>query len=196
MARKGRGQLSSLELLPEQAGPIVAWASQALADRSETQTDLYAEFVRRLEELQAEHRGELAFDIPSFSSFHRHAMRQAALTSRMNETRAIVAALADNFSAKESDDLTIIAGEAIKSLVFHIVADADASNTTAKDAMQMASALRQAAQGQHISATRRRQVEAEFAEKVDAVIETAVEEKGMSAERAKFLREEVLGVRT
>lgn len=62
---KGRGRLSSIELLPPEAAHIVAEAAQALADRDRTQTEIYADFVSACEELMAEHRGELEFGMPT-----------------------------------------------------------------------------------------------------------------------------------
>ena len=76
----GRGRLSSFELLPPEADAIVAWAASELSDREKTQTDIYAEFVSRCEALMKEHRGELEFKIPAFSSFNRFSIRQARLS--------------------------------------------------------------------------------------------------------------------
>lgn len=119
----GRGRLSSFNLLPTEAEGIVAWAASELADREKTQTDIYAEFVDKCEALMAEHRGELEFTIPAFSSFNRFSIRQARMSARLTETREIVAVLAQKHDAKASDDLTIIAGEMIKSVVLHMLGD-------------------------------------------------------------------------
>ena len=54
MARKGRGQLSAIERLPEECGPIITWAATALQDRDRTQTDIYEEFFLKMQALQAE----------------------------------------------------------------------------------------------------------------------------------------------
>ena len=91
----GRGRLSSFDLLPTEAEHIVSWAALELCDREKTQTDIYAEFVGKCEALMKEHRGELEFRIPAFSSFNRFSIRQARLSRRLDDTRAIVASLAD-----------------------------------------------------------------------------------------------------
>ena len=120
----GRGRLSSFDTLPSEADHIVAWAASELADRERTQTDIYAEFVTRCQALMAEHRGELEFRIPAFASFNRYSLRQARLSRRLDQTREIVAVLAEKHDAKASDDLTVIAGEMIKSVVLHMLGDA------------------------------------------------------------------------
>ena len=118
---RGRGRLSKIDLMPPECDDIIAWAARELADRNRTQVDIYGEFVEKLEALDAEHRGELQIEIPSYQGFNRHSLKLAAITRQMDETREIAAALADRFGAKESDDLTIMAGEAIKSLVFNML---------------------------------------------------------------------------
>jgi hypothetical protein len=191
---KGRGRLSSIDLLPKQADHIISWAAQALSARDLTQTEIYADFVGQCEELMAEHRGELEFEIPSFSSFNRYSMRQAKLTRRIDQTREIVASVSDKFDAKSSDDLAMITGETIKALVFQIVAGADEEAVEAKDVMQLASAYRQTIQGLNLSSDRRRKEEAEFASKVGGAVDAAAKSVGMTREVAEKVKAEILGV--
>lgn len=189
----GRGRLSSFETLPTEAEGIVAWAASELADRDKTQTDIYAEFVGKCEALMAEHRGELEFDIPAFSSFNRYSIRQARLSKRLTETRAIVAVLAEKFDAKASDDLTVLTAETIKALVLHMLGDVS-DGIAPKDAMLLATAFKSATQAQHISSDRRRKLETDFAKKVETAVDTAAKVSGMSKETAEKIKSEILGV--
>jgi hypothetical protein len=191
---KGRGRLSSIDLLPKQADHIISWAAQALSSRDLTQTEIYADFVSQCEELMAAHGGALEFEIPSFSSFNRYSMRQAKLTRRIDQTREIVASVSDKFDAKSSDDLAMITGETIKALVFQIVAGADEEAVEAKDVMQLASAYRQTIQGLNLSSDRRRKEEVEFASKVDGAVNAAAKAVGMTREVADKVKAEILGV--
>ncbi|TIV30502.1 MAG: DUF3486 family protein, partial [Mesorhizobium sp.] len=93
MARKGRGQLSAIERLPEECGPIIAWAATELQNRDRTQTEIYQEFFLKMQELQAEHKGELEFVIPSFSAFNRYSIKLAMMTRRLEDTREIAATI-------------------------------------------------------------------------------------------------------
>lgn len=191
---RGRGRLSSIELMPPECDGIIAWAAQELADRSRTQLDIYAEFVTQCEQLIAEHRGELEFQIPSFSAFNRYAVRLATMTRRLEETREIAATMAARFDAQGSDDLTRIAAEAIKTLVFEILGRAGEAGMKPTDAMMLASALKSAAQAQGISTDRRQKVEKEFAAQVNEAVTKVAKAKGLTAETAEAIKSQILGV--
>ena len=192
---RGRGRLSKIDLLPPEADGIIAWAAQELADRNRTQVDIHKEFVEKLEALDAEHRDELEIEIPSYQGFNRHSLKLAAITRQMDETREIAAALADRFGAKESDDLTIMAGEAIKSLVFNMLGEAD-GRMAPKDAMMLAAAFKSAVQAQGVSSQRRAKLEKEFAGKVDGALEAVARQRGFSADTVEAIKAEILGVAT
>lgn len=192
---KGRGRLSGIELLPAEATPVIAWAAEELRNRDRTQLDIYQEFFAKLEALKREYRGELDFAIPSFSAFNRHAIRLATLSRRLDETREIAGTLAEKFDAGASDNLTVIAAEAIKTLVFEILTAAGEYGVDPKGAMNLANALRAATQAQGVSTTRRQKVEKEFKAGVEEAVETAVREKGMSEETAEAIKAKILGVR-
>lgn len=195
-APRGRGRLSSIELMPSECDGIIAWAAGELSNRERTQIDIYAEFIDKCEALMAEHRGELEFRIPAFSSFNRYAIKMARLTRRLDQTRQIVSALAEKHDPQDADNLTIMAAETVKSLVLHMLADADEDSIDPKGVMQLATALRQAMAAQSVSSDRRRKVEAEFAAKVNTAVATVARAKGLSAETAEAIKAEVLGVST
>ncbi len=193
--RKGRGRLSSIEQLPPECDQIIVWAANELRSRDRTQKDVYQEFFAKLEELQLEFHGELSFEIPSLSSFNRYSLKLAHMTRRLDDTRNIVSSLAKDFDGKASDDLTVIAADAIKSLVFELLTDAGDSGLNPKAAMDLANALRAASAAQGISTKRRSQVEADFAKKTDGVLTKVAEIKGLTAETVATLRREFLGLR-
>lgn len=191
----GRGWLSAIDLLPLEATPAIAWANAQLHERKRTQVDIYQEFYARLEELKREHRGELEFTIPSFPAFNRHSIKRATMSRRLQETSEIAGVLAKTFDAKASDDLTIIAAEAIKTLVFETLTAAGEANMVPKDTLHLASALFKAAQAQGVSTARRAKVEKEFGEKVEEALATVAKVKGMTAETAEAIKAQILGVR-
>jgi hypothetical protein len=191
----GRGRLSGIELLPEACADIVAWAAEELQKRERTQTEIYEEFVGKLEALDQEYRGELEFTIPSFSAFNRYSIRLATLTQRLNQTREIATTLASKFDAAASDDLTLIASEAIKTLVFELVTAGGEAGFDPKGAKALADALFSATRAQGVSTARRQKVEAEFSKKAENVIDKVSKEMGLSSERVAQLRRDFLGVR-
>lgn len=183
----GRGRPTNIEMLPEACAPIVAWAADELQKRDRTQTDIYSEFVLQLEAIQREHRGELEFAIPSFSAFNRYSIKLATLTSRLNETREIASTLAEKFDAADSDNLTLIAAEAIKTLIFELLTNSGEAGIDPKGAMALANALRAAAQAQGVSTSRRQKVEKELGEKVGQAVD-AVEKAGRKIDKDEVLR--------
>lgn len=193
---EGRGRLTGIELLPEHCAPIVAWAAEELQKRDRTQTDIYQEFVSQLEGLQREHRGELEFTIPSFSAFNRYSIKLATLSQRLNQTREIAATLAEKFDASDSDNLTLIAAESIKTLVFELVTNGGEAGFVPKDAMSLANALRAAAQAQGVSTARRQKVEKEFKDQAEKAVETVAKAKGLTAETTQAILSQILGVKS
>jgi len=192
--RKGRGRLSAIERLPHQCDEIIAWAANELSQRERSQTEIYQEFHEQLEALMKEHRGEIEFIIPSFSAFNRYSIKQATLTRRLEQTREIAASISKRFDAEASDDLTLIAAEAIKTLVFEVLTGAGEMGIDPKGAMQLAAALRAATQAQGISTTRRVKVEKEFSSQVDNAVEQVAKANGLSAEAAEEIKAKILGV--
>jgi hypothetical protein len=192
----GRGRLNHIELLPEECGPVVAWAADALQDRDRTQTEIYAEFVARLEAIEREHRGELEIKIPSFSAFNRYSIKLANMTRRLDETREIATAIAGKFDPQASDNLTLIAAEAIKSLVFELLTNSGEAGLDPKGAMALAAALHKATQAQTVSSDRRKKIETDFKQQAEAAVSKVAKAKGLSAETTQDILSQILGVKT
>lgn len=189
----GRGRLSSFDLLPSEADGLVATAAAALADRDRTQTEIYAEFVAGCETLMAEHRGELEFAIPAFSSFNRFSLRQARISRRLDQTREIVAVLAQKHDAKASDDLTIIAAEMIKATVLHMLGDA-ADGVVPEDLKRLADGLKAAQVAQNLSADRKAKITADVQKRLAEAVDATAKARGLTAETTEAIKAEILGV--
>lgn len=192
-SRKGRGRLSAIDRLPPECRPAIDKAVDALRDREKTQTEIYEAFHIDLEAILKEHRGELEFTIPSISAFNRMSLNMASVSMRMDMTREITGVLAEKFDAGASDDLTVIAAEAIKTLVFEIVTQSGEAGVDPKGAMQLASALRSAAQAQGVSTDRRVKVQKEFGEQVEEAMDKVQKETGMSSDTAQEIIDKILG---
>jgi hypothetical protein len=188
----GRGRLNHIDLLPEECGPIVAWAADQLQDRDRTQTEIYSEFVSKLQALEREYRGELDIKIPSFSAFNRYSIKLANMTRRLDETREIATAIAGKFDPEASDNLTLIAAEAIKSLVFEMMTNPKGIDP--KGAMALAQALRSATQAQTVSTDRRRKAEDEFKKQAEQAVAAVAKSRGLTAETAEAILTQILGV--
>lgn len=194
--RQTRGRLSSIDTLPDEAELIVAWAAEELAATKRTQIDIYAEFKQKLIAIQGEFG--LAFDIPSYSSFHRHSVRLSALTRRLQRMRAVASAIVERDDAASADDITMAATLTIKTLILELAEAGGEAGFKPKDAKAMADALRSLSAAENVSTARRQKVEAQIsrmAENADQAIETVGKEAGLSKDRIAQLKKEFLGVR-
>jgi hypothetical protein len=189
--RKGRGKLSSFETLPREADHIVAWVNGELADRKRTQVEIHAEFEEKCRTLMEEFGGDLEFDIPSLSALNRLSVRQAKLARMRADARDMMRAVGDDFDIEDSDGLTIFAVDSIKALVNTLLADGDPSP---KQALELASAVRQAVQAQNMSAEGRRKYQEEVDSKMEKAVDTVGKAKGMTAETVAAIKSEILGV--
>lgn len=188
---RGRGRLSSFDLLPPECDALISWAAQELSDRDRTQAEIHADFVEQALTIQSE--TGLSFEIPSASSFNRFSVKQAKLTRNRDETRKLVAALSDSFNAKETDDLTILTAETINALVFHMVSDLD-ERASPLEVMRLASAFKSTLQASAISTDRRIKQQSEFDKKVGDAVTSVAKAKGLTAETAEAIKAEILGV--
>lgn len=185
MARKGRGRLSSIDLLPEEADPIVSWAFQELRSRDRMQKDILIEFNEKL--------AELGLGPISASAFSRHSVGVARMARRHEEVRQMTSVLTERLEPGQTDDLTIMAAETIKTLIFELLHD-DAGMTP-KGAMELSRALQSAVNAQKVPLDRKRQQLAQFEKQVDSALEKVADEAGLGEDRISQLRREFLGLR-
>lgn len=97
--------------------------------------------------------------------------------------------------AESSDDLTLIAAETIKTLVFEILSAKGEAGIDPKGAKALADALRSATLAQNVSTQRRKTIQQEYEAKAEKAIERVAKEKGLSADTISQLRHDFLGVR-
>lgn len=182
----GRGRLSSIDLLPEDAADDVLWACQELYLNKRTQDEIRDDFNARLV--------AKGLDPISRSAFSRKAMRLSGAQRRMRDGRAMFEGLASEFTAQDVDQNTIVLGEFIKTLIQELVDDQSGLKDP-KQAKELAQAYQATVSAQKISTDRRQKLENEFAQKTEKVIATVGIEAGLSAERIAQLRRDFLGVR-
>lgn len=165
----GRGRLSAIDMLPEEAEADIVWAARELAARKRTQADILFELNDRLAVIGC---GPI-----SKSAFNRRAVRLAAAQRRMADARAMFEGISEEFSPQNVDENTIILGEFIKTLIIELVDDG-AGDKTPKEAMELARAFHHTVQAQKVSADRRRQLEADAKARLEKAVEQVTEEVG------------------
>lgn len=186
--RRGRGRLSSLEMLPEEAQDDIVWALGQLNERKRTQADILFELNDRLD----------VKGIPevSRSAFNRRATRLNRRSAQLEERRFVYAGIADRLTPEEVSKSDIVLGEFLKVLIDELL---DSDTLDSKNAMELAKAYKETVVAQRHSAEHRRKLEAEAQSKltkaVDAV-EGALAKNGTTdgAEVLRKIREDVYGI--
>jgi hypothetical protein len=91
----GRGQLSSIDLLPEEADEAIAWANTQLRERSMPQQEILRQFNARLADLGA---------APiTRSAFSRHSVRLAIELRKMEASRQLMDLVLSRMEPGESE---------------------------------------------------------------------------------------------
>lgn len=183
--KAGRGRLSSIDLLPEEAQEDVLWAVGELNKRQRTANEILFDLNDRL--------AVKDIDPISSSAFNRKSIKLAAMSNRLNEARHIFQGLAPQFTAEKVDEHTLVLGKFIKLLIFELV-QADGTEIGSKGAMELARAHLAVIQGQKISSERRIRLEADFKAGAAEAIDKVTKARGVSAEVTAELRRELFGV--
>lgn len=186
--RKGRGRLSSLEQLPEEAQDDVIWAIGQLNERRRSQADILVELNDRLE---VKGVGPV-----SRSAFNRRAMRLAKRSAQLEERRYIYAGIAEKLTPEEVSKADIVLGEFLKTLIDELL---DGEGLDSKNAMELAKAYKETVVAQRHSAEHRRKLEAEAQAKISKAVDAVegeLQKKGTTdgAEVLRRIREDVYGI--
>lgn len=183
--REGRGRLSSIDLLPEEATPDVVWALEQLRERSMPQNAILDEFNKRLAD-----RGIAKV---SKSAWSRYAVRKAIQFRKLDEVQRMSAELVASLGTEGPDQVTVAVAEMLKLAAFQRLEDGEVST---KGIMELARALSSAVSAQKTSAEHRKRLEQEVRDRVDKAIEKAGEAGASPDAQAvlKRIREDVYGI--
>lgn len=187
--RQGRGRLSSLDLLPEEAQDDLVWALGELNQRQRTQADILFELNDRLE--------VKGIEPISRSAFNRRATRLARRTAQLEERRYVYAGIAERLTPEEVSKSDLVLGEFLKVLIDELL---DGSELTSKSAMELARAYKETVLAQRHSAAERRKAEEEAKKKIGKAIDQI--ERSLPDEAAtpdgkeiiRKIREDVYGI--
>lgn len=188
---RGRGRLSSIEQLPEDCDDIVVWAATELREREHTQVDILEKFNQKLRDRAIVLNVELP--VISASAFNRYSIKLALVTRRITEAREVASAVTARLQPGDTDELTVMTAELIKTLSFELLSSGQ--NLTPKNAQELARALLGSVAAQKASTERREKLESKVEAAVDDTIEAVKSEAGLSKEQAAQIRKDVLGVR-
>jgi Protein of unknown function (DUF3486) len=186
---RGPGRLSSLDLLPDEAAEDVAWAFNELRRRKLTQDE-----IREQLNLKLQLKG---LEQISRSAFNRAAIRTARMAHRLGEVREIAGALASKFEDGGDEQLTLLAAETIKAMVFETLENAGrlrADGETAEMLANFALAIKSAEQAKKVTADARLMIEKQWKVKAESAIANVAARQGLSREKVDELRRDFLGI--
>lgn len=184
--REGRGRLSSIDLLPEEADADIVWALEQLRERTMPQVQILEEFNARL--------ADRKIAGVSKSAFNRWSIRKAIQFRRLDEVRAITGDVVTGLGTDGADQVTVAVAEMLKVAIYESLE----GQLDPKSIMELSRALGTAVSAQKTSAEHRRKLEERVAATVARAADTAEEaakEAGLSADRVAQIRRDVLGVR-
>lgn len=186
--KKGRGRLSSLDLLPQEAEADYAWALGQLAKRERTQEAIRDELNLRLL--------AIGLDPVSKSAFNRKAMSFALMARQIEQTREMAGIMAERMDNQPEGDVGLLTGELIKSLVYDVLAGEMISGEAPsikllKTAAETIDKLERARKANMDTAVR---IKKQFAGEAMQAVEAAGKQAGLSAENLKLIREQVYGI--
>lgn len=184
--RQGRGRLSSIDLLPDEAAPDVQWAVDELLANKRPQSEILAEFNTRL--------GDLGIEPVSSSAFNRHSVRLAALTRKMTETQNVTDAIAARMGPDKADNLTVGLVTLLKQSIFELretgEIDAESLMFLAKSTQALVSAQKQSAD---LRRAQQAEIETRLKQAAKAV-EAVGKERGLTPETIEKISAGILGV--
>lgn len=198
--RNGRGQLSSIDVLPEEADEAIAWANAQLRERKMPQNEI----LRQFNSMLADH----GIGAISRSAFSRHSVRLAVEMRKMEASRQIMDVVLGQLEPGERSDSMIAATELLKYRILEqVMAEEEPdpklllnatlalqrlSSTAAREAEVQRRDKREQREEDERTAEQEAQAkaEADAAERVEKI----ASEAGLAADRIAAIRRGVLGL--
>lgn len=177
--QRGRGRLSSIEMLPPEADSDIQWAVEQLAERKRTQNDILFELNDRL--------AVIGCEPISTAAFSRYSVRKASALRRLRETREVSKAIVDVLGDNRGDDVTIAIVQLMKEA---IQSHLEGGKLAPKALMEMGRALQSVVSAQRMSGDVRQKHETETRKQLDQATEAAAD--GIAKVRPGLDRDEVL----
>jgi hypothetical protein len=172
--RDGRGWLSSIDKLPDEAEQDVIWALEQLRERKLPQNTILMEFNERL--------ADKGIPPISKSAWSRYAVRKAIQFRKLDEVQRMSGELVNSLGTDGPDQVTVAVAEMLKTAMFQLLEGGEVST---KGIMELSRALQSAVSAQKGSDEYRRQLEArvnaQMAKAAEEVTEK-VKKAGVSAE--------------
>lgn len=183
--REGRGHLSSIDMLPDEAEAAIVWANDQLRERKLPSAVILAEFNEKL--------ADVGIPAISKSAWGRYAVRKAIQFRRLDEIQRMGGELARTMDAKAPDEVTVAVAELVKVAAFEILEEGEVSTS---GLMQISRALQSAVAAQKTSAEYRERLQKEVQARLAEAAKEAGEigkKKGVSPEALAAINRALMG---
>jgi hypothetical protein len=182
--KEGRGHLSSIDMLPDEAEGAIIWANEQLRERHLPSAVILTEFNERL--------ADIGIPAISKSAWGRYAVRKAIQFRRLDEIQRMGSELARTMDAKAPDQVTIAVAEMLKVAAFELLEGGELST---KGIMELSRALQSAVGAQKTSAEYREKLEKEVQARLSEAAAKVgkLGKKGVSKEAIEEINRALLG---
>lgn len=192
MNEQGRGRLSCIRQMPDEAWPFIRVAEKQLAENRLPQTAIR-------EQLNAKLR-ELGVDEISSSSFNRHSMRMSISGKELMRKREAMAGFVRELGDRPDTNMTLAISEFGKSLVYDMIelSHAGERELSPKDLAAVALSYQRFTQGDQ-KAIAAADAQVDLDEKIskkeaERIIDAAARHAGLSQKTREMMKAEILGI--
>lgn len=187
--RRGRGRLSSIDLLPDEAEPAVMRAIDALKERKKPQAQILRVLNMELEAMGAKPISK--------SAFNRKALWLATYGRQLEQAREIASVYAERLNETPDGDVGMLLGETLKTLIFDVLTEASLSKKSPSIVMLgvAAEALRNLEKARELSVNNRIKIERDLFKDAKKAVDRVAREKGLSKDTVTAIKRQILGVR-
>lgn len=186
---KSRVRLSSIDLLPPEAEPDIAWAIAEIEAGKRLGIDIHQEFNARL--------ADRGIGPISHSAFSRYALRKRRMFARLREVREISSAISKALGPGDDDDLMTAIAQTLKTRVYELLED---KAVDTKGAKELGQAVQSLVSAQRMSADNRRRLEESLKARIGKAVDAAEGEMAAAAQAPdgaavlRKIREDIYGI--
>lgn len=179
--REGRGQLSTIDMLPEEADEDIAWVNQELRETKRLQVDILEEFNSRL--------ADRGIGPVSKSAFSRYSVRKAVLFREHKQWQETYGDVTEMQKSDSSDNATIAISEKGKLETYRRLQE---GNLSAKELADLSRATKEFSMALTISTKHRQQIQKEEREKAAEQAGTTARKNGVSEDVIAVIERDIL----
>lgn len=179
----GRGRLSKIDMLPDEANDAILWLNEQLRERRMTQVEIRDQFNSML--------CDLKISKISKGAFSRYSNSKAAVFKEIEETHSLALELAQSMGMDSAAKSTQAIAQMTRSASLKLL---EKGKLTPQDIVYLTKSLKEAAAAEKISVELRIEIEKETLAKAAKEASKSAKKAGVSDEALKIIERDVLGL--